>query len=126
MTTPSPQDLHGSVVVDTNIILRWILDDVPDQAEAATRIWLLAADGVLDVFIPVLVIFETVFTLEAPTTIRPSVLRGLCVRWQVFCMSRCNPGRLSRRRWIGIQQRGSGSLIVSLSLSQKPDSPPPY
>lgn len=64
MTTRSPHDLHGSVVVDTNIILRWILDDVPDQAQAATQIWLLAADGVLEVFIPVLVVFETVFTLE--------------------------------------------------------------
>ncbi len=125
MTTRSPQDLHGSVVVDTNIILRWILDDVPDQAEAATRIWLLAADGVLARVCSSISHFRN--RLHPRTHIpRPSALRGLCVRWQVFHMSRWNPGRLSRRHWSTIRQRGSGSLIVSLSPSQKPDSPPPY
>lgn len=46
--------------LDTNILLRWLLDDVPDQTDAVER---LLAGGVR-CFVPDVTLIETVYVLE--------------------------------------------------------------
>lgn len=64
MTTPNRRELRGLVVIDTNVILRWVLDDIPEQSLAAERLWNAGASGAFNIFVPLLVMFEVIFTLE--------------------------------------------------------------
>lgn len=51
------------LVVDTNILLRFLLQDVPDQADEAEALLLSARNGEVKLVIPQIVIFEIVFRL---------------------------------------------------------------
>jgi uncharacterized protein len=57
MTPPLP-------FLDTNVILRHVLSDNPDQSPRATAYFRLIANGNRSVQISDLVVFESVFTLE--------------------------------------------------------------
>lgn len=64
MTTPNRRGVKDLVVIDTNVILRWVLDDIPEQSVAAERVWNAGASGAFNIFVPLLVVFEVIFTLE--------------------------------------------------------------
>ena len=51
------------LIVDTNVLLRFLLDDVPEQADEVSRVFVKARAGDLRVFIPQIVVFEVVFNL---------------------------------------------------------------
>lgn len=51
------------LVVDTNILLRFLLKDVPDQADEAEALLISARNGEVELIIPQIVIFEIVFRL---------------------------------------------------------------
>lgn len=52
------------VIVDTNAILRFILNDVPSQKEQTKKIFLKAKDKKIEIVVPQIVVFELQFTLE--------------------------------------------------------------
>jgi predicted nucleic-acid-binding protein len=51
--------------LDTNILLRHIMQDVEDQSPRASRLIAEVAEGVVSVWISETVVFETVFTLTS-------------------------------------------------------------
>jgi predicted nucleic-acid-binding protein len=51
--------------VDTNIFLRYLTNDVPDQAESVERLLEKAEDGILNLHTSILSIAEIVWTLES-------------------------------------------------------------
>ncbi len=51
------------LVIDTNVLLRFLLKDVPHQAEEAKKIFKQAEKGEVKLLIPQIVIFEIVFQL---------------------------------------------------------------
>lgn len=51
------------LVVDTNILLRFLLKDIPDQADEAEALLISARNGEVELIIPQIVIFEIVFRL---------------------------------------------------------------
>lgn len=53
-----------SLILDTNVFLRFLLDDIPDQAKEATKIFNKAKSKKLNILIPQIVIFEILFALE--------------------------------------------------------------
>jgi len=52
------------VIPDTNVFLRFLLNDVPKQADKAERLFNKAKAGRLKLYIPQIVIFEIHFALE--------------------------------------------------------------
>lgn len=52
------------VIADTNVFLRFLLNDVPQQADKAERLFIKAKKGNLELYIPQIVIFEIYFALE--------------------------------------------------------------
>ena len=53
-----------SLLLDTNVFLRFLLDDITGQSKAAADIFTKAKLKKLDVFVPQIVIFEIFFALE--------------------------------------------------------------
>lgn len=51
------------LIIDTNILLRFLLRDVPHQAEEAKKVFKQAEKGEVELIIPQIVIFEIVFQL---------------------------------------------------------------
>lgn len=51
--------------VDTNVFLRFLTNDVPDQASAVERLFLRAADGLLQLVTNTMVLAEIVWVLES-------------------------------------------------------------
>ena len=54
----------SSLVVDTNALLRFILDDVKDQADKVEKILKKAQDKKIELIVPQIVIFEIEFALS--------------------------------------------------------------
>ena len=52
------------LILDTNVILRFLLDDIPNQTKIATEIFVKAKSKRLKVFVPQIVIFEILFALD--------------------------------------------------------------
>jgi predicted nucleic acid-binding protein len=53
------------IFADTNLFLRFLTKDVPEQAEAAHRLFLQAAQGEISLITTSMVIAEIVWTLES-------------------------------------------------------------
>lgn len=51
-------------VIDTNAFLRWLLDDIPSQANRVERLLKDAKQRKVELVVPQIVIFELVFALE--------------------------------------------------------------
>lgn len=51
------------LIIDTNILLRFFIKDVPHQAEEARKVFKQAEKGEVKLIIPQIVIFEIVFQL---------------------------------------------------------------
>lgn len=52
------------IIVDTNVFLRFLLEDVPQQAEQAEKLFKKAKHKKIEAFVPGIVVFEVQFTLE--------------------------------------------------------------
>lgn len=52
------------IIVDTNALIRFILNDVPGQVRTVELLLLSARDGKTELYIPQIVIFEIEFTLR--------------------------------------------------------------
>ena len=52
------------VIIDTNVVLRFLLADIPDQFETAKNLFLKAKDGKLVVIVSESTIFESFYVLE--------------------------------------------------------------
>lgn len=52
------------VVVDTNVFLRFLLDDIPVQRQEAEMLFSKAKKGTVEVFVPQIVVFELEFVLR--------------------------------------------------------------
>ena len=52
------------IVIDTNGFLRLLLDDIPEQANQIESLLKYAKKGEFKIFLPQIVVFEVVFTLE--------------------------------------------------------------
>ena len=52
------------IIIDTNGFLRLLLDDIPQQADQVESLLKSAKKGEIEIFLPQIVIFEIVFTLE--------------------------------------------------------------
>lgn len=53
-----------SLILDTNVFLRFLLDDVPSQAKEATKVLIKAKSKRLKIFVPQIIIFEIFFALD--------------------------------------------------------------
>ena len=53
-----------SLVLDTNAFLRYLLNDVPDQANQVAELFKAAKANELKIYAPQIVIFEIVFALD--------------------------------------------------------------
>jgi predicted nucleic-acid-binding protein len=53
------------IFADTNLFLRYLTDDVPEQADAVERVLQMAAEGQITLVVNGLVIAEIVWTLES-------------------------------------------------------------
>lgn len=62
------------IILDTNVILRFLLKDIPNQYEITKNIFLEAQKGKLNLIIPQIVIFEIVFILEKQLKIDKNIL----------------------------------------------------
>ncbi len=61
--------------LDTNVLLRHLLQDVPDQSRAVTEYLAPMAEGITHARIADTVVFETVFTLERTYKISKAEIR---------------------------------------------------
>jgi uncharacterized protein len=52
------------LILDTNAFLRFLLNDIPDQAEEVSKILVKAKAKKIEIFIPQIVIFEIEFALD--------------------------------------------------------------
>ena len=52
------------VILDTNVFLRFLLDDIPNQTKEATEILSKAKSKRLKIFVPQIIIFEILFALD--------------------------------------------------------------
>lgn len=52
------------VIADTNIFLRFILNDLPKQADEAEQLFLKARKGKIQLYVPQIIIFEIQFILD--------------------------------------------------------------
>jgi len=64
LTRSEPAELVP-LFVDTNVFLRFLTNDVPDQASAVERLFLRAADGHLQLVTNTMVLAELVWVLES-------------------------------------------------------------
>lgn len=62
---PSGQKQQTAAFIDTNVLLRYLLDDVPEQADAVESLLLQAARGQLTLYANALVLAEIVWTCES-------------------------------------------------------------
>ncbi|MFV2045323.1 MAG: PIN domain-containing protein [Anaerolineales bacterium] len=62
--------------VDTNLFLRFLTDDVPEQVKAIDRLLTRAEQGALKLHTSVLTIAEVVWTLESYYSLQPDDVRG--------------------------------------------------
>lgn len=62
---PSGQRQPSDAFIDTNILLRYLLDDIPEQADAVESLLLQAAQGELTLRTNALVFTEIVWTCES-------------------------------------------------------------
>lgn len=53
----------NAVLVDTNVILRHLLGDIPDHAERANRLFDNVMEGDVHIYVPSTVFFEVVYVL---------------------------------------------------------------
>lgn len=53
-----------SLILDTNIFLRFLLDDIPSQTKKATEVLIKAKSKRLKIFVPQIIIFEIHFALD--------------------------------------------------------------
>ena len=61
----SGQRQPSAAFIDTNVLLRYLLDDVPEQADAVESLLLQAAQGQLTLYANALVLAEIVWTCES-------------------------------------------------------------
>jgi len=61
--------------VDTNLFLRFLTNDVPDQAHAVDQLLMRAEEGELELFTSSLTIAEIVWTLESYYELSSEVVR---------------------------------------------------
>lgn len=52
------------VIADTNVFLRFLLNDIPKQADRAERLFNNAKTGKIKLYIPQIIVFEIHFALE--------------------------------------------------------------
>src|SRR3989344_7648773 len=52
------------VLVDTNVFIRFLLNDIPAQVEKAEELFYKAKKGIIEIIIPEIVIFEIEFILS--------------------------------------------------------------
>ena len=62
---PSNQKQSSEAFIDTNVLLRYLLDDVPEQADAVESLLLEASRGELTLHTNALVLAEIVWTCES-------------------------------------------------------------
>ena len=62
-----------NIIIDTNIILRFLLNDIPSQYEIAESMFLQAKKGKLNLIIPQIVIFEVAFMLEKQLKVKKKI-----------------------------------------------------
>lgn len=62
--------------IDTNIFLRFLTDDVPEQVEAIDRLLTRVEKGALELHTSVLTIAEVVWTLESYYGLQPDDVRN--------------------------------------------------
>ena len=62
---PSSQKQPTAAFIDTNVLLRYLLDDVPEQADAVESLLLKATRGELTLHANALVLAEIVWTCES-------------------------------------------------------------
>ncbi len=62
---PSGQRQPSEAFIDTNVLLRFLLDDIPEQADAVESLLLQAAQGQLTLRTNALVLAEIVWTCES-------------------------------------------------------------
>lgn len=53
-----------SLILDTNAFLRYLLNDIPDQANQVTELFKAAKANELKIYAPQIIIFEIAFALE--------------------------------------------------------------
>jgi len=53
-----------SLILDTNVFLRFLLDDIPVQTKEATRVFVKAKSKRLKIYVPQIIIFEILFALS--------------------------------------------------------------
>lgn len=53
-----------SLIIDTNVFLRFLLDDIPSQTKKATEVLIKAKSKRLKIFVPQIIIFEILFALD--------------------------------------------------------------
>ena len=59
------------ITIDTNVFLRWLLDDDKRKSEATTRLLKRAEKGEVEIWVPDLVIAEIAWVLRSFYKIRP-------------------------------------------------------
>jgi predicted nucleic-acid-binding protein len=69
----------NSHFIDTNLFLRYITNDVPDQAELVDQLLLRAEQGDFELHTSVLTIAEMVWTLESYYGLEPEAVRDQIV-----------------------------------------------
>ena len=62
---PSGQRQSSEAFIDTNVLLRYLLDDIPEQADAVESLLLQAAQGQLTLHTNALVLAEIIWTCES-------------------------------------------------------------
>lgn len=67
--------MKNSVVVDTNVILRWLLNDDPASSAKATAFWREVMTGSASAFIAESIFAETVFALQHHYHVERSAIR---------------------------------------------------
>lgn len=51
------------LTADTNLFLRFLLKDIPDQYQKSEQLFTKAREGEIEIIVPQIIIFEIVFTL---------------------------------------------------------------
>jgi predicted nucleic acid-binding protein len=77
--------MSEAALVDTNVLIRFLTGDPPGLAERARELFSQAATGELELQLPVIVIAETIFTLESLYKIEK---RDICEKLGVLLRGR--------------------------------------
>jgi predicted nucleic acid-binding protein len=62
---PTMNDLRGALFADANVFLRYLTNDVPEQAEAVQQLFQQAAEGAVHLVTNTLVLAELVWVMES-------------------------------------------------------------